>query len=52
MPFEGGQALLIGVGSHTYAPYLDVPIDIEKLDEDVWICKINQSFRIITPNSG
>ncbi len=29
MPFEGGHALLIGVGSHTYAPYLDVPISVE-----------------------
>ncbi len=29
MPFEGGHALLIGVGSHTYAPYLDVPISVD-----------------------
>jgi len=29
MPFGGGHALLIGVGSHTYAPHLDVPISVE-----------------------
>ena len=29
MPFEGGHALLIGVGSHTYAPQLNVPISVD-----------------------
>lgn len=28
MPFEAGHALLIGVGSHSFAPYLDVPISV------------------------
>lgn len=28
MSFKGGHALLIGVGSHTYAPHLDVPISV------------------------
>ncbi len=29
MPFKGGHALLIGVGSHTYAPQLNVPISVD-----------------------
>jgi uncharacterized caspase-like protein len=29
MSFEAGHALLIGVGSHTFAPYLDVPISVD-----------------------
>jgi uncharacterized caspase-like protein len=29
MPFEEGHALLIGVGSHTHAPFLDVPISVD-----------------------
>ncbi len=29
MLFSGGHALLIGVGSHTYAPQLNVPISVE-----------------------
>jgi len=33
MPFEGGYALLIGVGSHTYAPNLDVPISLKDAEE-------------------
>jgi uncharacterized caspase-like protein len=33
MPFEGGYALLIGIGSHTYAPYLDVPISVKDAEE-------------------
>jgi uncharacterized caspase-like protein len=28
MPFEAGHALLIGVGSHKYAPHLDVAISV------------------------
>jgi uncharacterized caspase-like protein len=33
MPFESGHALLIGVGSHTYAPHLDVPISVKDAKE-------------------
>jgi uncharacterized caspase-like protein len=43
MPFEGGYALLIGVGSHTYAPSLDVPISVKDAEE---LCSIltNEAF--------
>jgi uncharacterized caspase-like protein len=33
MSFENGYALLIGVGSHTYAPQLDVPVSVRDAKE-------------------
>jgi uncharacterized caspase-like protein len=33
MSFQHGHALLIGVGSHTYAPQLDVPISVKDAEE-------------------
>ena len=33
MPFEGGHALLIGVGSHAYAQNLNVPISVKDAKE-------------------
>lgn len=33
MSFERGHALLIGVGSHTYAPQLDVPVSVKDANE-------------------